>query len=187
MFIPVFACYPRMPKAKSKANQGPRNDEPLSPGDRRSCRLPRSYGGPKQRGAALSLYLPHCRLHGTSATYKASPLGPPGASLNLTTATIQQRWRRLEIEASTGSPERTRTTRKKSTTGPFACLHLKLDADDLRKIYTLTAASCMGAFLYGYDSGVMGGVLALESFQRSFRLYGLEKVDLANHSGETIE
>lgn len=44
----------------------------------------------------------------------------------------------------------------------------------------------MGGFLYGYDSGVMGGVLALTSFQRSFNLLGLSALDLSNHSGECL-
>nr|KIR45776.1 hypothetical protein I312_05138 [Cryptococcus bacillisporus CA1280] len=54
------------------------------------------------------------------------------------------------------------------------------------KIYILTATSCMGGFLYGYDSGVMGGVLALTSFKRSFNLLGLSAVDLSNHSANIV-
>jgi hypothetical protein len=42
-----------------------------------------------------------------------------------------------------------------------------------------------GAFLYGYDSGVMGGVLAMDSFKRSFGLLGEDPVTLANHNGRS--
>ncbi|ORY27105.1 putative hexose transport-related protein [Naematelia encephala] len=54
------------------------------------------------------------------------------------------------------------------------------------KIYVLTATACMGGFLYGYDSGVMGGILALKSFKTSFNLLDLNATELANQSANIV-
>ncbi|KAI9371833.1 general substrate transporter [Aspergillus egyptiacus] len=37
------------------------------------------------------------------------------------------------------------------------------------RIYWLTAVVCFGGLLFGYDSGVIGGVLTFDSFRRDFR------------------
>ncbi|KAF4547959.1 Quinate permease-like protein 1 [Elsinoe fawcettii] len=37
------------------------------------------------------------------------------------------------------------------------------------RAYWLGAVVCIGGFLFGYDSGIIGGVLTLQSFQRDFR------------------
>ncbi|PYH75924.1 general substrate transporter [Aspergillus uvarum CBS 121591] len=39
----------------------------------------------------------------------------------------------------------------------------------LCRLYWLTAIVCCGGLLFGYDSGVIGGVLTFDSFHRSFR------------------
>ncbi|GAB7349949.1 hypothetical protein MBLNU459_g0645t1 [Dothideomycetes sp. NU459] len=39
-----------------------------------------------------------------------------------------------------------------------------------RRVYLLTAVAYMGSFLFGYDTGVMGSVLALKSFKEDFGL-----------------
>ena len=39
-----------------------------------------------------------------------------------------------------------------------------------RRVYLLTTVAYMGSFLFGYDTGVMGSVLALDSFKRDFGL-----------------
>ncbi|OJK01656.1 hypothetical protein ASPACDRAFT_26347 [Aspergillus aculeatus ATCC 16872] len=39
----------------------------------------------------------------------------------------------------------------------------------LFRLYWLTAIVCCGGLLFGYDSGVIGGVLTFDSFHRSFR------------------
>ncbi|KAL4929839.1 sugar porter family MFS transporter [Aspergillus undulatus] len=38
------------------------------------------------------------------------------------------------------------------------------------RVYILTAVAYMGSFLFGYDTGVMGSVLALDSFKEDFNL-----------------
>ncbi|KAG9748395.1 hypothetical protein KCU73_g6652, partial [Aureobasidium melanogenum] len=37
-----------------------------------------------------------------------------------------------------------------------------------RRVYLLTLVAYMGSFLFGYDTGVMGSVLELESFKNDF-------------------
>lgn len=39
-----------------------------------------------------------------------------------------------------------------------------------RRVYLLTAVAYMGSLLFGYDTGVMGSVLALDSFKDDFGL-----------------
>jgi len=39
-----------------------------------------------------------------------------------------------------------------------------------RRVYLLTGVAYMGSLLFGYDTGVMGSVLALDSFKKDFNL-----------------
>lgn len=39
-----------------------------------------------------------------------------------------------------------------------------------RRVYLLATVAYMGSLLFGYDTGVMGSVLALNSFKKDFNL-----------------
>lgn len=47
------------------------------------------------------------------------------------------------------------------------------------RVTYLVALSCIGSFLFAYDTGIVGGVLTLESFTRDI---GASSYDLANVS-----
>lgn len=42
------------------------------------------------------------------------------------------------------------------------------------RAFSMTAISCIASFMFAYDTGVIGGVLTLKSFQDDFR-YGKEQ------------
>lgn len=54
-----------------------------------------------------------------------------------------------------------------------------------RRVYLLTAVAYMGSLLFGYDTGVMGSVLALDSFKKDFGL-PLGKTGFASSKNASI-
>jgi hypothetical protein len=50
---------------------------------------------------------------------------------------------------------------------------------NLRLLYLLVAVSWGGSF-YGFDTGNIGGILTLPSFENAFGLSGLDTTELAN-------
>lgn len=48
------------------------------------------------------------------------------------------------------------------------------------RLYWLTAIICMGGFLFGYDSGVVGGVLEFEHFQKDFGIHEGNKTSISS-------
>ncbi|KAL6852706.1 hypothetical protein ACO1O0_007254 [Amphichorda felina] len=55
-----------------------------------------------------------------------------------------------------------------------------------RAVY-LVALSCVGSFLFAYDTGVVGGVLTLESFQRDFRYGPAHKATVSSNSTSLLQ
>ncbi|SPO05570.1 related to quinate transport protein [Cephalotrichum gorgonifer] len=50
-----------------------------------------------------------------------------------------------------------------------------------RAFFTV-AIACVGSFMFAYDTGIIGGILALESFQTDFRYTAAQKATVASNS-----
>ncbi|KAL4819770.1 general substrate transporter [Aspergillus spinulosporus] len=46
----------------------------------------------------------------------------------------------------------------------------------------LVSVCCVGSFLFAYDTGIIGGILTLDSFKQSFRYSEAERADIASNS-----
>lgn len=56
-----------------------------------------------------------------------------------------------------------------------------------RRAYVLTAIASFGGMLFGWDTGLIGGVLTMPAFKKSFALDGVEdKQRLADLSGNIV-
>lgn len=55
-----------------------------------------------------------------------------------------------------------------------------------RAVY-LVALSCVGSFLFAYDTGIVGGVLTLDSFQKDFRYDAKQKASVASNSTSLLQ
>lgn len=51
----------------------------------------------------------------------------------------------------------------------------------------LVALSCIGSFLFAYDTGIVGGVLGLESFQRDMGMTAASKATVSSNSASLLQ
>ncbi|KAK2598075.1 hypothetical protein QQS21_005786 [Conoideocrella luteorostrata] len=51
----------------------------------------------------------------------------------------------------------------------------------------LVALCCIGSFLFAYDTGIVGGVLTLQSFQRDFAIKAKDKSDVSSLSASLLQ
>ncbi|KAL3476501.1 general substrate transporter [Aspergillus californicus] len=51
----------------------------------------------------------------------------------------------------------------------------------------LVSVCCVGSFLFAYDTGIIGGILTLDSFRESFRYTVAEKADIASNSTSLLQ
>lgn len=51
----------------------------------------------------------------------------------------------------------------------------------------LVALSCIGSFLFAYDTGIVGGVLSLESFQRDMGMTAETKSTVSSNSASLLQ
>lgn len=51
----------------------------------------------------------------------------------------------------------------------------------------LVALSCVGSFLFAYDTGIVGGVLTLQSFQRDMGFSDGEQENVASLSASLLQ
>jgi hypothetical protein len=55
------------------------------------------------------------------------------------------------------------------------------------RAYYLVALSCVGSFLFAYDTGIVGGVLTLESFQKDMNVTAAEKANVSSLSASLLQ
>lgn len=55
------------------------------------------------------------------------------------------------------------------------------------KAFFLVAVCCVGSFLFAYDTGIIGGVLTLKSFQDDFRYSNAEKTNVNSNSNSLLQ
>lgn len=51
----------------------------------------------------------------------------------------------------------------------------------------LVALSCIGSFLFAYDTGIVGGILTLESFQKDFGYTQDQQPDVSSLSASLLQ
>ena len=51
----------------------------------------------------------------------------------------------------------------------------------------LVALSCVGSFLFAYDTGIVGGVLTLQSFQHDMGFTAAQKSDVSSLSASLLQ
>ncbi|CAG8879162.1 unnamed protein product [Penicillium nalgiovense] len=54
------------------------------------------------------------------------------------------------------------------------------------RVFMLACSACFGGMLFGMDSGIIGGVLVMPGFQKTYRLENISKVDEANLSANIV-
>ena len=57
----------------------------------------------------------------------------------------------------------------------------------LVRAYYTVALACTGSFLFAYDTGIIGGVLTLKSFQNSFRYTQKQKSTINSNSNSLLQ
>jgi hypothetical protein len=55
------------------------------------------------------------------------------------------------------------------------------------RAYFLAAVCCVGSFLFAYDTGIIGGILVLPSFQKDFRYSNAAKVNVNSNSNSLLQ
>ncbi|KAK3302824.1 general substrate transporter [Chaetomium strumarium] len=55
------------------------------------------------------------------------------------------------------------------------------------RAYYLVALSCVGSFLFAYDTGIVGGVLTLESFQKDMNFTAADKANVSSLSASLLQ
>ncbi|KAK8004562.1 cytochrome c oxidase [Apiospora arundinis] len=65
---------------------------------------------------------------------------------------------------------------------------MKSDPDEIYgwRVYVLTASACFGAMSFGWDSGVIGGVINLATFRAAYGLGGEKDLATANLQGNIV-
>lgn len=56
----------------------------------------------------------------------------------------------------------------------------------IRAVY-MVSICCVGSFLFAYDTGIIGGILTLESFQNSFRYGEAQKSTINSNSNSLLQ
>lgn len=56
----------------------------------------------------------------------------------------------------------------------------------LRAVF-LVSVCCVGAFLFAYDTGIIGGILTLDSFKESFRYSQEQSSDISSNSNSLLQ
>lgn len=51
----------------------------------------------------------------------------------------------------------------------------------------LVLLSCIGSFLFAYDTGIVGGVLTLKSFQRDMGFTAANKTQISSNSASLLQ
>ncbi|KAJ6187013.1 hypothetical protein N7519_001921 [Penicillium mononematosum] len=54
------------------------------------------------------------------------------------------------------------------------------------RVFMLACSACFGGMLFGMDTGIIGGVLVMPGFKRTYRLENISKVDAANLSANIV-
>ncbi|KAJ5774556.1 General substrate transporter [Penicillium paradoxum] len=54
------------------------------------------------------------------------------------------------------------------------------------RVFALAGSACFGGMLFGMDSGIIGGVLVMPGFKKTYGLGGLDKVEAANLSANIV-
>lgn len=57
---------------------------------------------------------------------------------------------------------------------------------NFRAVY-LVCLCCIGSFLFAYDTGIVGGVLTLKSFQKDFRYTAKEKTTVNSNATSLLQ
>lgn len=57
---------------------------------------------------------------------------------------------------------------------------------NIRAVY-MVALCCVGSFLFAYDTGIIGGILTLESFQNHFRYTAKQKSTISSNSNSLLQ
>ena len=55
------------------------------------------------------------------------------------------------------------------------------------RVFYLVATCCTGSFLFAYDTGIIGGVLTLKSFQNDFNYGNKQKTTVASNSNSLLQ
>lgn len=56
----------------------------------------------------------------------------------------------------------------------------------LRAVF-LVSVCCVGSFLFAYDTGIIGGILTLDSFMESFRYGEDTRADINSNSNSLLQ
>lgn len=56
----------------------------------------------------------------------------------------------------------------------------------VRAVY-VAALSCVGSFLFAYDTGIIGGILTFPSFQRDFRYTAAQRATVGSNSTSLLQ
>ncbi|KAJ5487845.1 hypothetical protein N7530_002145 [Penicillium desertorum] len=54
------------------------------------------------------------------------------------------------------------------------------------RVFMLACSACFGGMLFGMDTGIIGGVLVMPGFKKTYRLENISKVDAANLSANIV-
>ena len=55
------------------------------------------------------------------------------------------------------------------------------------RAFYMVAVSCISSFMFAYDTGIIGGILTFESFQRDFRYGPDQKATVGSNSTSLLQ